>query len=132
VPTRAALVVLALAAAGWLASALPGARDEVRATALGQQSGGTLSPPERRRAIALLDAARRGRPDSVVVPREAGLLVLDGRPRAAVRLLRPLLRAEPENATAWTVLAVALGPSDPAGARRAYARRQALIRAVRP
>jgi predicted Zn-dependent protease len=124
---RAALLVVALVAALWLASAFPGARDEARATALGTASHGRLTPAERTRAIALLDGARRYRPDSTIVPTEAGLLVGAGRSGAAAALLRPLVRAEPENATAWAVLALALAHSDPAGARAALARRAALI-----
>jgi predicted Zn-dependent protease len=128
---RAALLLVALAAAGWLGSALGPARDEARALAQGRQAGGNLDAAQRREAIALLERARRRRPDSVVAPREAGLLLTDGRPAEAVALLRPLLRAEPENALGWTVLALALGSSDPAGARAAIARQRALAPPVK-
>jgi predicted Zn-dependent protease len=122
---RALLLVLALAAAGWLASGYPGARDEARAV----YGSARTDPPE---AIRLLDAARARRPDSTVVPRLAGLLVLSGRPDRAIALLRPLVRAEPDNATAWAVLAIALSRTDPVAARAAQRRRVALVPPVRP
>jgi predicted Zn-dependent protease len=122
---RALLLVLALATAGWLASGYAGARDEARAV----YGSARTDRPE---AIRLLDAARSRRPDSTVVPRLAGLLVLEGRPQRAVALLRPLVRAEPENVTAWAVLAIALSRSDPVAARAAQRRRLALAPPVRP
>jgi hypothetical protein len=124
---RAALLIVALAAVAWLGSAYAGARDEARAGALSRTDGGHLDAARRAELIALLDGARRRRPDSLVVPREAGQLVLAGRAAAAAALLRPLLRAEPENATGWAVLAIALARTDPAGARAADARRRALV-----
>jgi hypothetical protein len=124
---RALLLLVALGSVVWLGSALGPARDEARALAGGREAGGKLDATQRREAIALFDRARRRRPDSVVVPREAGLLLADGRPREAAALLRPLLRAEPDNALGWTVLALALGRSDPAGARAAVARQRALV-----
>jgi predicted Zn-dependent protease len=47
-----------------------------------------------------------------------------GRRERAADLVRPLTRSEPENVTAWTILALA--ESDPRAARRADARRRAL------
>jgi predicted Zn-dependent protease len=127
VAARAVLLIVAIAAVAWLGSAYAGVRDEGRAAALSRAHGGRLDRAERDRLIALLDAARRRRPDSLVVPREAGQLVLAGRPQAAAALLRPLLRAEPENATGWAVLAIALARSDPPAARAAAARRRSLV-----
>lgn|SRR5215203_2400465 len=113
---RAALLLAALALGGWLLLAYGGARDERRAVAA----------TDARRAAALYDAARRRRPDGTVVPRRAGLLLQLGRAEEAARLARSTVRDEPENITAWTVLALALARSDPAAARAADARRRAL------
>jgi predicted Zn-dependent protease len=131
VAARVALLIVAIAVAAWLGSAYAGARDEGRAAALSRAHAGRLDVTQRERLIALLRSAGRRRPDSVVVPREAGQLVIAGRRAAAAALLRPLLRAEPENVTGWTVLAIALARTDPAGARAADARRRSLAPPVR-
>jgi hypothetical protein len=127
---RAALLVVAVVVAVWLASAFPGARDEARARDLPTRPDGSLAPRERARAIELLEAARRQRPDGAVVPQLAGHLLARGDRDRAVALLRPLVRDEPENVTAWTLLALA--ERDPAGARAADARRRELAPPVRP
>ena len=130
--TRAAVVVLALTAAGWLASAWPGSRDELRAREIQPAAGRQLTAAQVREAIELLEGARRARPDGEVVPRLAGLELTVGRPGRAVALLRPLVRHEPENVTAWTALALALAEIDPEAAVRAQARRRALAPPVEP
>jgi hypothetical protein len=126
VVARAALLILAVAAAGWLASAYPGARDEARAGDLPTRPDGTLAPRDRDRAIELLEAARRRRPDSLVVPKLAGNYLARGERDRAVALLRSIVRAEPENVTAWTTLSIALADTEPAAARAADARRREL------
>ena len=123
---RVALLVVALAVAAWLAYAFTGARDEARARDLPTRPDGSLAPRDREQAIELLEGARRGRPDGTVVPQLAAHYLTRGDAERAVALLRPLVRAEPENVTAWTVLALALSGSDPAGARAAEARRREL------
>jgi predicted Zn-dependent protease len=119
--TRVLLGLVALAMAGWLASAWPGARDEQEARDAAPQ-----------RAIELLEGARRARPDGDVLPRLAGLELTAGRPERAVALLRPLVRHEPENVAAWTVLVLALAETDPDAAEAADARRRALAPPVEP
>jgi predicted Zn-dependent protease len=122
--TRAALLLVALAAAGWLASAYPGARDEARADEIRPDASGRLAPAQIARAIELLEGARRARPDGAVVPRLAGMHLSAGRRERAAELVRPITESEPENVTAWTVLALA--ETDPFAARDAEARRRAL------
>lgn len=119
--TRAVLALTALAAAAWLATAYPGARDEAEADEI---RGDRLSPAQIERAIELLEGARRARPDGAVLPRLAGMHLSAGRRERAAAMVRPLTRSEPENVTAWTILA--LTESDPRAARRADARRRAL------
>ena len=130
--TRIALLIVALAAAGWLASAYPGTRDEARARAIRPGPSGTLTAQQVQRTIELLESARKARPDGEVVPRLAGLELTAGRPDRAVALLKPLLRGEPDNVTAWTVLAFALADSDPNAAAKARARRRELAPPVEP
>ena len=129
---RLALVIVSLAAVAWLASAWPGTRDDEQARDIRPAAGRPLSPAQLDRSIALLEGARRARPDGDVVPRLAGLELTAGRPDRAVALLRPLLRYEPDNVAAWTVLAFALADSDPGAARAAQERRRALAPPVEP
>jgi len=129
--SRVAGALVALAVAGWLASAWPGARAEQEARDA-VSTAGTPSPAQVERAIELLEGARRARPDGEVLPRLAGLEVTAGRPERAVALLRPLVRYEPENVTAWTALALALAEADPQAAAQANARRRALAPPVEP
>jgi predicted Zn-dependent protease len=126
---RVAVIVVALAMAGWLAAAYPGARDEARARALLGQgaSPARLSAAEQRHAFALLRSARRVRPDGTAVQLESSLLTLTGRKAQAATLLRALLRREPDNVTAWTLLAFA----DPKAIPQARARQRALAPPVR-
>jgi predicted Zn-dependent protease len=130
--TRLALVIVSLAAVAWLGSAWPGTRDDERARDIRPAAGRPLSPAQVERSIALLEGARRARPDGDVVPRLAGLELTAGHPDRAVALLRPLLRHEPDNVAAWTVLAFALADSDPRAAREAQERRRALAPPVEP
>jgi predicted Zn-dependent protease len=130
--TRVALVLLALAAAGWLASAYPGTREEARARDIRPAANGTLTPAQVARSIDLLEHARRARPDGEVAVKLAGLELTAGRPERAVALLRPIVRSEPENLPAWTTLAIALGRVDPAAAREARERRHELAPPVEP
>jgi predicted Zn-dependent protease len=123
---RAALVVAAVAIGAWLLSAYGGALDESRAGDLRPAADGSLTRADAARAAALYDAARRRRPDGSVVPRRAAQLARLGRVEQAAAELRALVRAEPENVTAWATLALVLARSDPAGARAADARRRAL------
>jgi predicted Zn-dependent protease len=129
---RVALVLVAVAAAGWLASAYPGTRDEARARAIRPAAGGALTPSQVARSIELLEGARRARPDGEVGVKLAGLELTAGRPERAVALLRPIVRSEPENLPAWTTLAIALQRLDPAAAREARERQRALAPPVEP
>ena len=127
-PARIALLLVAVAAVVWLAAAYRGAHDEARAKALlDRGSPATLAPAERERALGLLHGARRGRPDGSAKQLEASLLTLTGDKPGAASLLRALVRREPENVTAWTLLAFA----DPREVARARERQRALAPSVR-
>ena len=129
--TRVALLLVSLAAAAWLASAYPGTRAEEQARDIRPAPGERRTDAEVARSIELLEDARRARPDGDILPRLAGLELTAGRPDRAVALVRPLVRREPENLPAWTILAFALADSDPAGAREAQRRRRELAPPVR-
>jgi predicted Zn-dependent protease len=129
--TRIAVLLVSLAAAAWLASAYPGTRAEEQAREIRPPVGGSLTPQQVARSIELLQDARRARPDGDILPRLAGLELTAGRPDEAAALVRPLVRREPENLPAWTILAFALEDSDPEGAREAQARRRELAPPVR-
>ena len=57
---------------------------------------------------------------------EAGLANFDGRPREALRLLRDVVRSEPENFDAWFLMASVAARIDPPLAARAEERARAL------
>jgi hypothetical protein len=130
--TRIAVVLVSLAAAGWLANAYPGTRAEEQAREIQPAAGEALTPAQLRRSIELLQDARRGRPDGDIIPRLAGLELTAGNTDAAVALVRPLVAREPENVTAWAVLALALQSTDPAAAEQAQSRRRELAPPVEP
>jgi predicted Zn-dependent protease len=118
----AAGVAVAVLAVLWVHSA----RLETQAQSIAERPPQTLSRADVDHAARLFQRARAHNPDSRPVEREAGLLIRKGRSRAAVALLRPIVRREPENLTAWALLAVGARGTDPALARVATTRARAL------
>lgn len=122
---RALLLCGSLACAAWLAAGLGPVRDQAAAIELVSRprapAPATVDRAERllRRAAA---ATRSREPDL----RRAELLVFARRDAAAVRVALGIVRDEPANAEAWTVLARAAAAGDPALAARARARFRAL------
>ena len=114
---RIALAAVCLVAAGWFAIGYPGARDEARARTPLSTPVAKLSAAQRSEAFALLDGARRARPDGAVDLRRVALLTGVGRKAEAAALARAVLRREPLNVSAWTLLAFA-DPGAVAEARR--------------
>jgi predicted Zn-dependent protease len=117
--TRTALVALALVVIAWLAVGLRSAVPETRAQKLVQQhelggSGGA-------RAQRLFVDARELNPDTRPRVAEAALLLATNRRREAIRVLRPVVRREPDNARAWGILADATAHVDARESARAYA-----------
>jgi predicted Zn-dependent protease len=123
---RAALLIAAAAAVAWLANGLHHARLQERAQAIAARDPAKLNPADVRRAVGLFERARRGNPDRTPALQEAGLLARVGRQPEAIALLRELVRAEPENVSAWALLAVAAKQHDPALAAQARARAREL------
>ena len=124
---RTALVLLALAAGGWLAvqERAAHAQEEIDAIAFAPRSG-EHGATELARARPLLRTYRRLNPDRRPDLAEAVLLGRAGREADAVALLRRTVAAEPESIEAWALLARAAKTADPALAARARARLRAL------
>lgn len=117
---RAALIVVAVAACGWLAAGLWSARLQTRA-----------EHPERGDNVAdrrdMLERAAFLNPSVELDLREAQILLEAGSADEAAALLRDVLRREPDNRYAWAGLVQALGPSDRAGTRRALSELRRLV-----
>jgi predicted Zn-dependent protease len=123
---RAALLALALAVGVWLAIGLRSARYEAQADRIG--GSGQLDEARFSEARDLYRRARAGNPGTDPERVEGLLLIVGGRPREAARVLREVVRREPQNSHAWSLLGTAAERFDPALARRARAR----VRALRP
>src|SRR5688572_1888895 len=122
---RVVVIVLALAAAAWLAVAARSfsAQDEIATLAL--ESDNPTSA-DLAKARELLPRARRLNPDVRV---EQGIGVLEfrtGDQAAAVKTFERLTAEEPRNAELWALLARVARDGDPALAARAAARERAL------
>jgi predicted Zn-dependent protease len=118
----AAAVAVAVVAGIWAHSASL----ESRAQKIAQRPPQSLSAAEVDRAARLFEGARAHNPDQRPVEREAGMLIRTGRLRQALALLGPVVRKEPDNLTAWVLIANAARESDPALAREALNRARAL------
>lgn len=118
----AVAVAIAVFAGLWLHSA----RLEKQAQQIAQSPPQGLSAADVKRATDLFERSRAHNPDLRPAEREGGLLIRTGHLPEAVALLKPVVRREPDNLTAWTLLAIAAQKSDPALARQAVARARAL------
>lgn len=114
---RAALVLVAVGAAVWLASGLRAAREESRAIALVRPRA---EAADLARAESLLRSAAEHSPSTRPELRLAQLQAFEGRRAAARASVEPIVRREPENADAWRLLAL-VAPSPRAVAARARA-----------
>jgi predicted Zn-dependent protease len=115
---RIALVLVAAAAIFSLGTWLHQQRDfsHARAAALAART-----PTESAAAAAQLDRSARHTPDTLPETAEAFVLIRSGKAAAATAILRSVVRREPRNVAAWTLLAQSLDAIDPAGAARARA-----------
>ena len=123
---RGLLVAVAVAIAVFTGLWLHSARLEKKAQSIAQRPPQRLSANDVKEATDLFERSRAHTPDLRPAEREAGLLIRTGRTREAVALLKPVVRREPDNLTAWTLVAIAAQKSDPALARQAVARARAL------
>jgi len=126
VSARIGIGVLAVVVLAWLAVGLRNARLEADgADAIGR-SPSTASPARLADAFDAYGRARKLNADSVPEVRQAGLANFDGRPRDALRLLRDVVRREPENFDAWFLMASVAARVDPSLAAQARERARAL------
>jgi predicted Zn-dependent protease len=120
---RAGVALVAVLVLGWLAVMERDTRLQERAI---KASGRLSVAGNEARADAAFRAARFLNPDTTPdVGRAVMYLARERRPAAAA-LLRDVLRREPDNLTAWSVLYGVTRQSDPATARRALAARKRL------
>jgi predicted Zn-dependent protease len=123
---RGLLAAVAVAIAVFTGLWLHSARLEKKGQQIAQRPPQTLTAGDVKRATDFFERSRAHSPDLRPAEREAGLLIRTGHLNEAVALLRPVVRREPDNLTAWTLVAIAAQKSDPALARQAVARARAL------
>jgi Tfp pilus assembly protein PilF len=120
---RAAVALVAVLVLGWLAVMERDTRLQERAI---KASGRLSVAGNEARADAAFRDARFMNPDTTPDVGRAVMYLARERRHAAAALLRDVLRREPDNLTAWSVLYGVTRQSDPATARRALAARKRL------
>src|SRR4051794_35902980 len=118
---RIVLIVLALAAGGWLFLQERSVRAQDELTRIGFEGNGDPG-----RAPALLATARRLTPDPRPDLFEGVVLAREHKLPQAIAALRRATTAEPENLEAWALLASVAAKTDPKVADAARARARAL------
>jgi predicted Zn-dependent protease len=120
VAQRILLVAVAVLAASWLAAGLYSSR--LLARAEHPHAGDTVD--ERRDRLHRADFLN---PSTEFEVREAQIVLEAGDAREATRLLRDVVRREPENRQAWAGLVQAQAKTDPDAARRAFSELRRLV-----
>jgi predicted Zn-dependent protease len=118
---RIVLIVLALAAGGWLFLEERAVRAQTQLTRIGFEGKGDPA-----RAPALLATARRLNPDRRPDLFEGVVLARQNKIPQAIAAIRKATTAEPENLEAWALLASVAQRSDPKTAAEARAHTRAL------
>lgn len=118
---RVTLVALAVVVCAWFALGIEQSHDQSRAVALMAEPGRTSSS-QTAHILHLLGRAATLNPDRQIDLLRAQADLRAGNDTSALRTAQAVVRAEPQNATAWVVLSYAAGPSDPALARLAHER----------
>ncbi len=118
---RLAVLLVASAAAVWCAMSLRDAKLQTKAIAMLVHQ-----PPEPGRALALLDDADTLNASTTPELLRAGAYWAAGQQDRAIALIRAMVRAHPENISAWGLLARYLDGRDPAGAAQARQRARTL------
>ena len=123
---RIVLIVLALAAGGWLLTQERATRAQEALTRIGFEGKGDPST-----APALLDTARRLNPDHRPDLFEGVVLAREHRIAQAITAIRRATTAEPNNLEAWALLASVAAKTDPKIAAQARAQTRRLAPPVR-
>jgi predicted Zn-dependent protease len=101
-------------------------RLEKNGQAIAERPPQSLTRADVGRATHLFQSALAHNPDTRPTERAAGLLIRTGRAQQAIAMLRPVVKREPDNLTAWALIAIGAQKIDPALAREATARARAL------
>ena len=117
-----AAVAIAVLAGLWVHSV----RLEKSGQSIAERPPQSLTRADVDRATSLFKSSLAHNPDTRPTERAAGLLIRTGRAQQAIALLRPVVKREPENLTAWALIAIGAQKIDPALAREATARARAL------
>jgi cytochrome c-type biogenesis protein CcmH/NrfG len=117
---RVLLILVAVAACGWLAAGLYSSRLQTRAEH--PHPGDSVAD-----RVDMLDRAALLNPSVELKLREAQIVLEAGDAGQAASLLREVVRREPDNRYAWAGLVQALGPSHPAGTRHALSELRRLV-----
>jgi hypothetical protein len=129
---RVALIAAALLVAGWLAFSLRAVRLEANGRALVPLPPERAEPADVERMDDLMARAARGNPDVRPQVSRGFLLAVAGESRRAIAVIEPVVRREPDNLRALTVLRSALSSTDPAAAERVARRIETIAPAVAP
>jgi predicted Zn-dependent protease len=124
---RVVLASLALVVVAWLAIGLRNTDREQRGLELARSQAALIEPTSARKADDLLRGAEKLNPDPTPAIDRATLKLRLRQPGEALELVRPVVRDEPANLGAWTVLGTAaLALHDKRLAARAVQRTRAL------
>jgi predicted Zn-dependent protease len=126
---RAVLLAIALAACVWFALGARAAHDQDAATNV-LNARSTLSGPEAKKALSLIDDARTLNPDQSLNILRAQVELHSGHPHLAVAIAKAVVAKEPLNADGWFVLELLSRQVDPALNRLAQARLRQLVAPV--
>jgi Flp pilus assembly protein TadD len=123
---RIAIVVLSLAAAGFLVVQERAARAGADISRIALSAKGTPTPPEIAKANSELKTATRANPDTDPLINLGVIYARAGQAKPAGAQFAAVTRKEPENAQAWSLLAFAADRYDSDLAATARARVRAL------
>jgi cytochrome c-type biogenesis protein CcmH/NrfG len=106
-PARIMLAVSAIAVAAWLAVSLRGQHYLDQATKIAVRDPRNSSPARLRSIASALRKSERWNPSTRPRVLLADVELAARKPGRAISLVRPVLRAEPQNIEAWFVLVLA-------------------------
>jgi predicted Zn-dependent protease len=115
-----AVAVVAVVVLAWLGVMERDAREQARGVALAGVAGGAARADQAFRRATFLN------PDTAPDVARAFTIGVGGDEARALRLLQDVLRREPDNLTAWGMVAAFARGRDPAALRRAFAARRRL------
>jgi hypothetical protein len=129
---RIALIAVAVVAAGWLAFSLRAVRLEADGRELVPLPPKQAAPADVERMDDLMERAAKGNPDVRPQVSRGFLLAVAGEAERAIAVIEPVVRREPDNLRALTVLQSALSSIDPEEAERVAERIRAIAPPVAP